>query len=74
MERRTYHTAVHVFKIVHEIAPLHLHDMFHYALEITGRVGRNPLRLYVPSIRTNYRQGALFGTVVPQFGTTCALL
>ena len=43
MERRTYHTAVQVFKILHEIALPYLHDMFHYAFETTGHVGRNPL-------------------------------
>ena len=46
------HTAVKVFKILHEIASSYLHGMFCHALEISGRVGKNPLRLYVPSIRT----------------------
>ena len=66
MERRTFHTAVQVFKILHEIAPPYLHGMFRYALDISGRVGRNPLRLYVLSIRTNYGRGSLWyrGTTI----------
>ena len=60
MERRTFHTTVQVFKILHEIAPPYLHGVFRYALDISGCVGRNPLRLYVPSIRTNYGRGSLW--------------
>ena len=53
-ERRTYHTVVKVFKILHKMAPPYLHGMFQYASAVSGRVGRNPLRLFVPSIRTTY--------------------
>ena len=53
-ERRTYYTAVKVFKILYEIAPPYLHGMFQYASAVSGHVGRNPLRLFVPGIRTNY--------------------
>ena len=65
-ERRTYHTAVKVFKILHKIAPPYLRGMFQYASAFSGRVGRNPLRLYVPSIRTNYGRGSLWfrGTTI----------
>ena len=54
------------FKILHKLAPPYLHGMFRYALAISGRVGRNPLRLYVPSIRTNYGRGSLWyrGTTI----------
>ena len=41
-ERRTYHTAVKVFKILHKIAPPYLCDMFQYASAVSGHVGRNP--------------------------------
>ena len=66
IERRTYHTAVQVFKILHELTPPYLHGMFRYASAVSGRVGRNPLRLYVPSIRTNYGRGSLWyrGTII----------
>jgi len=66
IERRTYHTAVQVYKILHELTPPYLHGMFHYASAISGRIGRNPLRLYVPGIRTNYGRGSLWyrGTTI----------
>ena len=58
-ERRTYHTAVKVFKILHEFAPPYFHGMFQYASAVSGHVGRNPLRLFVPGIRTNYGRRSL---------------
>ena len=66
VERRTYHTAVQSFKILHELTPPYLHSMFCYASAVSGRVGRNPLRMYVPSIRTNYGRGSLWdrGTII----------
>ena len=59
-ERRTYHTAVKVFKILHEIVPPYLHGMFQYASAVSGHVWRNPLRLFVPGIRTNYGRRSLW--------------
>jgi len=57
---------VQVFKILHELTPPYLHGMFHYASAISERIGRNPLRLYVPGIRTNYGRGSLWyhGTTI----------
>ena len=65
-ERRTFHTAVKVFKILHKLAPPYLHSMFQYAPAVSGRTGRNLLRLFVPSIRTNYGWGSLWfrGTTI----------
>ena len=65
-ERRTFHTAVKVFKILHKLAPPYLHGMFQYASAVSGHTRRNPLRLLVPSIRTNYGRGSLWfhGTTI----------
>ena len=53
-ERRTFHTALQVFKIVNRISPPYLHGVFSFAVDVTGRSSRNVHRLYVPSVRTNF--------------------
>ena len=58
-ERRTYHAALQVFKILHNISPTYLQDLFSYTIDVTGHVGRNPHRLYVPAVRTNYGKKSL---------------
>ena len=58
-ERRTFHTAVQVFKILNKISPPYLHGIFSYAVDVTGRSGRNLHRLFVPSVRTNYGKQSL---------------
>ena len=46
-ERCVFHTALQVFKIVKISAP-YLHDTFAFAVDFTGRSGRNQHRLFVP--------------------------
>ena len=46
--------ALQVFKIVNKISPPYLHEVFSFAVDVTGRSGRNVHRLYVPSVRTNF--------------------
>ena len=58
-ERRTFHTAVQVFKILNKISPPYLRGIFSYAVDVTGRSGRNLHRLFVPSVRTNYGKQSL---------------
>jgi len=41
-------------------APVYLHNMFANATSITGRVGRNAHRLFVPQINTNYGKRSLY--------------
>ena len=36
-----------------------MQGLFSYAIDVTGRSGRNPHRLYVPRIRTNYGKRSL---------------
>ena len=40
-ERRTFHTALQVFKIVNRISPPYLHGVFSFAVDVTGRSSRN---------------------------------
>ena len=58
-ERRTFHTALQVFKIVNRISPPYLHGVFLFAVDVTGRSSRNVHRLYVPSVRTNFGKWSL---------------
>ena len=58
-ERRTFHTAVQVFKILHNVSPTYMRGLFSYATDVTGHTGRNSHRLYVPRIRTNYGKRSL---------------
>ena len=66
IERRKFHSTMQVYKILHKLAPLYLHDMFAYATSITGCVRRNVHRLFVPQINTVYGRRNLFyhGTVI----------
>ena len=52
MERRRFHTAIQIYKVLHHLLPPYLHDTFQYAVDITGRASRNIHRLFVPRVRT----------------------
>ena len=45
---------------------LHMQGLFTYATDVTGHTGKNPHRLYVPRIRTNYGKRSLqyWGTLI----------
>ena len=49
MERRRFHTAVQVFKVLHSLCPAYLRDWFVYAEAYTGRCRRNK-HLHIPQI------------------------
>ena len=51
-ERHVFHTALQVFKIENRISPPYLHDFFSFAVDVTGRSGRNQHRLFVPRVST----------------------
>ena len=59
-EQRQYHTILQLYKILHKVAPVYLHDMFSYTTSITGREGRNAHCLFVPQICTNFGRRSLF--------------
>ena len=51
-ERRHFHTIVQVYKILHLLVPIQ--DMFMFSDTLTGHVGRNSHRLFIPKMRTSY--------------------
>ena len=61
-ERRQHHSERDSadYKILHKMTPVYLHHMFSYTNSITGRVGRNAHRLFVPQIYTNFGRCSLF--------------
>ena len=58
-ERRVYHMALQVFKIVNNISPSYLHHTFSFAVDVTGCSGKNQHRLFVPRVRTNFGKRSL---------------
>ena len=57
---RHFHTIIQVFKILHNFVPVYLRDMFKFSVDVTGHVGRNSHRLFIPRMRTTYGQKSLF--------------
>ena len=47
-EHHHFHTIVQVYKILHQLVPVYLQDMFTCSEEVTGYVGRNSHRLFIP--------------------------
>ena len=50
VERRRFHTAIQVYKILKRLSPSYLLSTFRSALSVTGHAGRNVHRLYVPAV------------------------
>ena len=50
-ERRRFHAAIQVYRVLHKLSPSYLHDTFHYAVDITSHTGRNLYRLFVPRVQ-----------------------
>jgi len=65
-ERRTFHTAVQVYKIVNKVSSPYLHGYFSFAVDVTGHPGRNVHRLFILRVKTNYgkRSLAYMGAVI----------
>ena len=66
VERRRFHIAIQVYKILKRLSPSYLLSTFKSALSVTGRAGRNVHRLYVPAVRLNYGKRSLYyrGTTI----------
>ena len=60
VERRQFHTAIMVYRILHRLSPTYLQDTFKYTTTVTSHVGRNRYRLFVPRVRTTYGKNSLF--------------
>ena len=48
------------YKILHQVSPPYLSNLFRYTRDVTGHQGRNPACLYVPRVRTNYGKSSLY--------------
>ena len=59
-ERRRFHTAIIVYKILHQLSPAYLRATFNYTTTVTSHVGRNSHRLFVPRVRTIYAKNSLY--------------
>ena len=51
-ERRHFHKAMQVYKILHNLSPSYLNGTFRYAVDITGCATRNVHRLFIPRVQT----------------------
>ena len=60
IERRRFHTAVQIFKSIHQISPPYLHKIFQFSRDVTGHVSRNFNRLFVPRVSTNFGKRSFF--------------
>ena len=60
LERRQFHSLMQIYKILHRVPPPYLFNLFRYARDVTDHQGRNPHRLYVPRVRTNYGKSSLY--------------
>ena len=59
-ERCRFHTAIQIFKSLHQISPPYLHNIFQIFKDITGHVSHNINRLFVPRVSTNYGKRSFF--------------
>jgi len=59
-ERRRFHAAVQVFKVLHKLLPSYMNDTFHYAVDITSRTGQNFYHLFVPRVRTTLAKHSFY--------------
>jgi len=66
MERRKFHTAVKIFKSIHQKLPSCLHNIFCYSRDVTGHIGHNINGFFVPKVNNNYGKESFFyrGTVI----------
>ena len=59
-ERRQFHAAIQVYRVLHKLLPSYLNDTFHYAVDITSRIRWNPYRLFVPRVRTSLAKHSVY--------------
>ena len=76
-ERRRFHTAVQVFKVLYQLCPRYLRDWFVFAEAYTGHSGQNKCRLFIPQINTSigffYRGAVIWNSLSPALFTVNAL-
>ena len=59
-ERRRYHTAIQVYKSIRKSSPSYLQGIFEYSKDVTGHVGRNINRIFVPRVFNNYGKRSFY--------------
>ena len=59
-ECRCFHAIVQVYKILYQLVPVYLQDMFTFSENVTGYVGRNSHHLFIPRMWTTYGKKSLF--------------
>ena len=67
MERRRFHTAIQIFRSIHQKSPSYLATSVTFFKGYkSGHIGRNVNRLFVPRVLTNYGKRSFFyrGTVL----------
>ena len=61
-ERRRYHAAIQVYRVLHKLSPSYLNATFHYAaaVDITLHTSRNLYHLFVPRVRTTLAKHSFY--------------
>ena len=57
---RRFHIAIQICKVLHHLSPPYLHGTVQYAVDVTGRAGRNLHRLFVPQVRTTLAKHSFY--------------
>ena len=60
VEHHRFYTIVQVYKILYQLVPVYLQDMLTFSEKVTGYVGRNSHRLFIPRMQTTYGQKVCF--------------
>jgi len=65
-ECRRFHTAIQVFRSIHNYSPSYLLNIFHYSKDVTGYCGHNINYLFAPRVFTNFGKISFFyrGTII----------
>jgi len=58
-ERRRFHTAIQIYRVLHHLSPPYLHGTFQYAV-VTGHAGQNLHRLFVPQVQTTLAKHSFY--------------
>ena len=59
-ERRRFHTAILVYRTLHQLSPAYLRETFKYTTTVISHVGRNSHRLFVQRVRTSYGKNSFY--------------
>ena len=59
-ECHRFHTIVQVYKILHQLVPVYLQNMFTFSEKVIVYFSRNSHRLFIPRMQTTYGQKVCF--------------